>query len=329
MKKVFLSTLISLCIMMGISVPVFASEAYVPSIGVRTSVEILGGEVDPETGCSVIWDWCEDCHRKLVVTPYFLKETIESSKSRAEIDIAYNLIIAADHVYDLTDEVEPVANALGVNKEDLVIRDVFDITPYNCDLQNGTVAITLSTEDLNNYVCLLHYVDEHFEVVPDAYVTIDDHHLYLSVDKLSPFAIVLATDYNYNPDGTVDDCDNCIIHGEGCRCCCIYHWLIVITMLLTVIVAQLVHRKDEDENQNEQYVDAKTIEEQEKDKEKQEKRIKRTRDISCIINLILCVIFYILGFCWLDIFALIADIIVLLIIFINTHKKNDKQKDEQ
>ena len=341
MKKILLSLLVSISLLTGISAPVFA-DAYVPSIGVRADVEIMGGEIDPETGCSVAWDWCEDCHRKLVVTPYFLKETIESDKSRADIDIAYDMVIASEHVYDLTEEVIPVAHSMGIDEDDLFIRDIFDITTYYCPIQGNVVEITLSTEDLSNYVCLLHYVDGEFEVVPSAYVTIDDHHLFLSVDKLSPFAVVLTSGFNYNPDGEADNnCGNCIIHGSGCCCsCCIWHWLIIITMLLTVIVVQFVHNKDEDEqeeNNNEvENIDlekqeelAKQEEEKEKEEEKKEKRIKRTRDITCIVNLIICIIFYILGYCWLDIYTLIADIIVLVIIVRNTHKKKEDKDDDE
>lgn len=291
MKKKIFSILVTILLMMGVSTPVLADEIYVPSIGVRTDIEIYGGEIEPETGVSVLWDWCDGCHRKIVVTPYYLKETIESDKSRSDIDIAYQMIMEAEHVSDLNSGVIPVANAKGATDDDLFIRDVFDITTYYCPLQGNTIEITLTTEELSRYICLLHYVDGEFEIVPEAYVVIDDCHLYLRVDKLSPFAVVLASDYSYAPVSPAED--------DGC----IWHWYMIITLIITLIIDQLVHITDDDK--------AKVV------------RIKRwVRDIVSAINLILCIVFFMHGSCILDVYAMIADVVGLVIVLIYTHNNN-------
>ena len=304
MKKFFLLLFTSIIIITSTGLNVFCDDAYVPSISIRNNIGVEGGEIDPETGAAVIWDWCDDCHRKLVITPYYLKDTIESEESKEEIEIAYQLIIETDSVASLCEDVIEIAHSLGVKEEDLVIRDLFDITPYNCELQNNVVELTLTTEQLDNFVCLLHYNGVEFEVVPDAYVTIDGCHLYIKVDDLSPFAIVLATDYGYIAD---DD--------GGKTGKCIWHWFMLLTLLVTLILVQIIRKKDDEE-------------EKEEDNEKKVKKIIRRRNIISVISLILSIIFFILGSCKLDLYVLIAEIVVLLVVLYYTYHNKDEETDE-
>jgi len=293
MKKTLSILLLLFITLTTIQLPVFADDtAYVPSIGVRSNIGIEGGEINPETGCYEIWDWCENCHRKLVVTPYIFKETIESSKSRADIDIAYEQIMAAEKVYDLTVDVIPVAHNMGVHEDDLVIRDLFDITDYYCQLQGSEIEITVSTETLKRFVCLLHYVDEAWEVVPDVYVDNNGYDkLTLHVDHLSPFAIVVYTDMRYVPE------EEGHIHGLFGKC--IWHWFTLLTALITTLLSVLI---------------------------KKEK--KKIRDIILIINIILCIIFTILGSCWWDIPALLLDLVIVVLVYRKTHKEEDDKQEE-
>lgn len=320
MKKLFL-LLSLLLISIGAVAPVFAEgEPFVPSIGVRADVIIEGGELILDGKASSMMITEEDgCYTEVVVTPYVYKETIESNDSRDLIEIAYQQILHTPRVVDLDpEEITKIAHSLGVEIDDLVIRDLFDITKYHRTvsfahdegLHQKYIEITLKTQTLKDFVCLLHYKDNKWNVVDSARVIIDENHLYLSIDELSPFAIVVATDYKYIPP----------VNG-----CCIWHWLILLTLVLTVlIVCLLLKMKEYDDDQD--YEDSK--QEQEKI-DKKNKKTRRNRYIISLINIILCVIFYILGSCKYDLYALLLDVLVIIVILYKSREKQEEDNSEE
>lgn len=316
MKK-FLVLCCTLFILLGVNTPVFADKSpFVPSIGVRAEVYIEGGTI-LESGASSLKYYEEDgCLTEIIVTPYSYKDTIESDESRYLIDVAYGDIIKIPTVHDLDPiEIEEVADNLGVKLDDLVVRDLFDITLYNRgqvvnhkeDLHSKYIELTLATQTLENFVCLLHYKDSKWNIVESARVIIDENHLYLSIDELSPFAIVVSTE-----------------HGIVKEAKCFWHWFIFLTTILTAILALIIRVKDKDDDEE----DNTNSDLENKDEDKKKKNV-RIRDLITVISLILSIIFFILGGCKYCIHALILEIVIVIIVFYYSHRNSDDDDEKE
>lgn len=285
MKKILISTLISLLLVTGIVIPVF-SDAFVPSIKVREDVTIHSNPVIVQP------DGCVD---ELEVTSYINKDKITSEESKQQIDEAYQTIIEAQDVSSLTEEIVDVAHELGAEVEDLVVRDLFDVTMYHVETSENhkeslhvrNVAFTLEAHDLDNFVGLLVYHHGKWHLVDEVEVLKDENLINVISDELSPFAIITASAFKYKGEG----------HG------CIWHLYICITMIITFVLLNIFRRKDSET----------------RDKKKRNIVI---RDILCIISLILSIIFYIFGTCKYDIYALIAELTIIIITFVYSHPYN-------
>lgn len=290
MKKVLKTLVISMILITGISLPVFC-DTYVPSITVRDEIDLTSDPkiVEPD-----------DCEYELVVSPYIKRDQIEAEQSQKELQEAYAQVYEVDDVSKLEPvRITEISHELGVNTEDLVVRDIFDVTIYHReeseshseDLHDQKIYFEIETQGLSNFVCLLVYHDGEWKVVEDVEVLNDENKLKVLTEELSPFAIVVATDYKYTASA----------HG------CIWHLFICITMVITYVLVNIVRRKDS------------------QTREKKNKNIL-FRDIVCILSLVLSIIFYIFGTCKYDIYALIIDIAVVLIAYIYSHPK--KTEDE-
>ena len=294
MKKALISILTSILVITGICIPVFGdTDAFVPSITVREDVKLVS---DPE----IVEP--DECVYELVVTPYIYKDLIEAEESREQLEIAYQSIISVDDVSQLNpSEITDVAHRLGVETEDLVVRDLFDVTMYHREkslnhsqaVHVKNVQFTVETQDLENFVCLLVYAKGRWNVVKDVSVLKDKNLLNVLTEELSPFALVVASDYRYTG------------HAWGC----IWHLYIIITMCITFLLTNIIRKNSNDTRET-------------------KKRYILIRDILCLISLILSIIFYIFGTCKYDIYALIADIIVVTITFIYTHPHINSNEDE-
>ena len=323
MKKIllFLSVLL---VIVGVTTPLLAEgDPFVPSIGVRADVIIEGGEyIFDGKATSMKFEEEDHCWTEVIVTPYVYKDTIESENSRDLMAIAYEMILNTPRVVDLDpEEITNVAHSLGVEIDDLVIRDLFDITKYHRTTSNihdeglhqKYIEITLKTQTLKDFVCLLHYKDGSWNVVDSARVIIDENHLYLSVDELSPFAIVVATDYKYVAP----------VHS-----CCIWHWLILLTTLITILITIVFMRKKKKDDEDKEELTQEEKEERE-EIDKKNKKVKRNRHILSLINIILCVIFYILGGCKYCLYALLLDILVILVILFTSRYEKEEENSEK
>jgi hypothetical protein len=84
------------------------------------------------------------------------------------------------------------ANGYDVNK--LEISELFDIThiPAEGHENETSYAITIKPETLEDFVCLVHFDGEKWHIVEDATV-VNENQLHFTIEKLSPFAIVLDT----------------------------------------------------------------------------------------------------------------------------------------
>lgn len=289
MKKLLITLSTTLLLIAGVITPIF-SDTFVPSIGVRDDVEIIS---EP------IVEHKDDCSDELIVTPYIRKVDIKSEESKTLIEDSYAQILSVSDIADLCEDIAPIANSLGVETRDLVVRDLFDITAYEYHVSDHHEIseheeyynISLKVDSLENYVALMVYYDNEWHVVDDVEVLKDENLLKFYTNELSPFALIVATDYRYVASA----------HG------CIWHLYICITMILTFIIIQFFRT-----NKNVETTDKK-------------KKNILIRDILLLISLVLSIIFYIFGTCKYDIYALIAELVVITIAFIYTHPHS---KDE-
>lgn len=192
---------------------VFADDDFVKSVEVRDNVHFI---VDGKVVDSYEDTTNTNCNRKLVITPYVRRNTIESEYSKTELDIAYDELKKMKGLFEIQG-MEKLAKSLGLSENQLVIRDVFDVTPYirhdetaeDHDARTDdyeVYGLDFDCESLKNFVALIHYAD------PDApnYVApenetdqvwfvetgakkINDTTLELTTKHLSPFAIVVKT----------------------------------------------------------------------------------------------------------------------------------------
>ena len=203
--------------------PVTADDSYVPSITAKDTVEISGGTGDSKAtnvetkktanNTELSYKAGDGCEVEIILTPYSKKSTIASpyenkdSKDRAtesisEIDIAWSQVYAADKVVDYAPVMKKEVKKLGIDEDDLVTKDLFDVTVYVNE--NGTHTqeynhyriynLKLTTEALKNFVALLHYnaKDNKWELVSNARVTGDAKDtLTFSYGSASPFAIIV------------------------------------------------------------------------------------------------------------------------------------------
>ena len=295
MKKILISLLTSILLITGAYLPVFCdeNEVFVPSITVREDIKLVS---DPE----IIEP--DECVYELVVTPYIYRDKIESEESRKLLEIAYESIVAVNDVADLNkNDITEVAHRLGVETEDLVVRDLFDVTMYNREkgvnhsqaVHVKNIQFTVEAQNLDNFVCLLVYAKGKWNVIDDVSVLKDRNLLNVFTEELSPFALVVASDYRYTG------------HAFGC----IWHLYIIITMLITFLLTNIIRKNTNDTRES-------------------KKRYILIRDLICLISLILSIIFYIFGTCKYDVYALIADILIVTISFIYTHPHINSNEDE-
>lgn len=294
MKKALISILTSILVITGICIPAFGdTDAFVPSITVREDVKLVSDPIVVEP---------DKCLDELVVSPYMYMDGIESDESKELLKIAYESIAAVDDVADLDkEEITKIAHSLGVETKDLVVRDLFDVTIYNRDVSTNhsesdhkdIYEFTLQTQSLDNFVCLLVYANGKWNVVKDINVIKDKNLLKVITEELSPFALVVASDYRYTG------------HAFGC----IWHLYIIITMLITFLLTNIIRKNTNDTRET-------------------KKRYILIRDLICLISLILSIIFYIFGTCKYDVYALIADILIVTISFIYTHPHINSNEDE-
>ena len=136
----------------------------------------------------------ENCEVVLTVTSYANRASLTPEAKQA-IEAAYDQIAHTNDLSTLNAALAALAAQLNVSVSDLAVSDLFDISSSDCDGHDthAEFDITLKAETLNNFVCLLHYIDGAWVIVEDARVTQNGEHLEFTVDSFSPFAIVVNT----------------------------------------------------------------------------------------------------------------------------------------
>ncbi len=200
MKK-FMITCLALVLMMSMSLTAFAA-GFVESPSLNPAPTLVSFYVDSE-----------ECEADLVITAYSQRSNL-SEEGRVTIEGVYDDIKNATDISTLSADLAAVANSLNVATADLSVSDLFDISYMNCDpethtAEHGSFHITLRAETLDNFVGILHFTDGAYELVSDAKVN-ENGDLTMSVDSLSPFAIVVGPEKSAPDTG-----DNSMIYMWG------------------------------------------------------------------------------------------------------------------
>lgn len=150
----------------------------------------------------------DDLKYKLIVTPYAQYPTIADPTNRDLCPVVYQDIVPVPVLSDYLPIIRPKAAAISVPPEDCCTYQIFDVTYYRDygdhlekSDKHSTISLNLPDYVLDRFVCLLHYMNGQWYVVDNAYVERSEGLLCFSVDKLSPFAIIVHE--NLKTDTTI------------------------------------------------------------------------------------------------------------------------------
>ncbi len=189
--KRLLVIFICLLMVMSFCVPTFA-EGFVSSPSSNQAPELVEGS-----------NASEECEAIIIITAYADRSEEKSEHFDAslnkeikdKLEEAYDDITNAPTLGALNSDVNKIAKEMGIKKKDLAVSDLFDISATHCESHDGHkhFDITLKSEALENFVCLLHFHDGEWKIVEGATVTHDGTHLEFDIDEFSPFAIVIES----------------------------------------------------------------------------------------------------------------------------------------
>lgn len=183
MKKIIMLCL-TIVVIASLSISVLATMGgFVSSPSGKPAPELVSGK-----------NVSEGCVARLILTAYKDRDEL-SEDARQKIEKAYSDIVGTQDLSSLNGAIKDIADRLGIDASDLAVSDLFDISATNCDghEDHGHFDITLKSDTLKNFVCLLHYYGDEWHIVENAEVTHNGEHLEFDEDQLSPFAIVVST----------------------------------------------------------------------------------------------------------------------------------------
>lgn len=172
MKKV-LSCLLAVLLLASLSVSAFAADELVSSVENAGAPEIVSA-VDANGN---------DLTAKIVITPYDERESL-AEDVLAVLEKAYDVLKEAEDLTALNDSLKELAG-----EKAIAAGELFDISAV--EEIEFPVTITLKAENLENFVALLHFVDEEFVVVEEPEVDAEEGTVVFTVDSLSPFAVIV------------------------------------------------------------------------------------------------------------------------------------------
>lgn len=132
----------------------------------------------------------ESCVAEIILTPYAEKGELDA-ETKTALDAAYKAIV--NNAADYTKALDAIAAAKKVAANRLAVSDLFDVTVKDDagHEQHGTFTVTLTANNLDKFVALLHCNNGAWTTVED--VKIEGNKLTFTSDEFSPFAIVVAT----------------------------------------------------------------------------------------------------------------------------------------
>lgn len=131
----------------------------------------------------------------IVVTPFGDRDKLPDDV-RDALEDAYNSILNADNLGDLSEALEDLANELNVPVKNLVVSELFELS-YESGEQgsDGKLTVTLKDDSFKDFFGLIKYENGKWVLIEDAKV--NGNKLTFTAGKLpAPFAIVV------NPDGS-------------------------------------------------------------------------------------------------------------------------------
>ena len=127
---------------------------------------------------------------KLVITAYKDRATLPEA-DRTALETAYKDVVNAANVTDLNEALAKFAKKKKIAPEELAVSDLFDIS---CTVENsGKISVKLTSENLHNFVALLRYTDNGWELVKGTKLSKDGKTLSFKTDEFCPFAFVVFT----------------------------------------------------------------------------------------------------------------------------------------
>ena len=182
-KKIL--TVIALSLLaLSMSLSAFAADngSFIQSPSANQAPELVEGGSDDH-----------DCDEPLIITAYADRDQLPEDLRKAIEDV-YTRISNTKNLTALCPALKELANKKNIPTANLEVSELFDIRDVHADA-DGTFDIVLKSETLENFVGLLHYTDNKYELIENAKVTKKDgeYHLTFSTDGLSPFAVVVDT----------------------------------------------------------------------------------------------------------------------------------------
>ena len=182
MKKFMMLCMVVLMVV-GLSVPVAAEVGgFITSPSSNQAPEVIEGE-----------NKNKDCEAEIIITAYANRDQLSDEKRQA-LEAAYAEIVGTEDLSVLNKKIKKAAKKLGVDVTELAVSDLFDISMTECadHSKHGKFDVTLNSETLENFVCLIHYYDGEWTVVKKAEIN-EENYLEFTQGEFSPFAIVTYT----------------------------------------------------------------------------------------------------------------------------------------
>ena len=315
LKKNILVILTSLLLMTSISLPIFSDALPFiesPNNDKYNAVSIVGG-IEIEGGGTLIQVKREDgCIDDVVLTPFKYRDNIKNKNSYDQLVAAYESIKNAKTLKDLEPDIEPLANSMGANVEDLSVRYLFDITIYenhraetHDEKTHGVyVELPVEFEDIEDFICLMVYVNGEWQIVEGVEIDpTNPRRMFIPIITGSgAYALVVANGYNYK------EAESDLGY--------IIHWIILLLSLITTILFIITTNKEDQE-----YYEDKD------EKEKNIKAIKLIRILILTIDVLLSLFLYVFfRHSEIDIIALLINYTLVLLAYLMS--KKDQDEDE-
>lgn len=196
MKKLLV---LFLSVIMVFSLTFTASAAgFVESPSNNDAPVVVEGETSNET---------EGCTAKIKITSYADRDTLPA-EIKTQMEAVYKMISDTAEISSLNSDLKALCDKEGIDTNNIAVSDLFDISYFDCgtheDEEHGYFTITFKAETLKNFVALLHYKNNKWEIVKSAKVSADGSKLSFKISEFSPFAIVVDTSVETDKPTTGD-----------------------------------------------------------------------------------------------------------------------------
>jgi hypothetical protein len=188
MKKIVVFVLSALLIALS-AFPAFS--AFISSPSSNPAPEIVGSDNEHD-----------DCDAEIVICAYGNRATLDD-ESRAELEEAYASIFKASDIGDLNEKLDDLAAKLQITTDKFIVSDLFDVDYAESDGHegHGKFTVTIKSNMLKNFACMLHYHNDAWELVENTSLNEDKTQLTFTASEFSPFAIVVHDGSAVTPSG--------------------------------------------------------------------------------------------------------------------------------